>query len=235
MKPFFLKYNNLTLDYIYTDKHLHTNWIHGKNSVIEIINKARQIGLNQIAITEHCRKSSTYYDDFYSESSDYRTKEVNMDILIGYEAKIYNYDGQVDVSYEIDKKADISIASVHNFPVGDKFYKPKLFEKELCQEIELRLSLAGLNNSNFDILGHPGGQSIKYYDQFPIEYFEEIIKSCKSNNIAFDLNYNYHFKHFEDIEPLLIKYNPYVSLGSDAHTLKYVGIWTKVKRLSSHI
>ena len=233
MKSFFLRYNDINLDYIYTDKHMHTNWTDGKDSVMQVINRAYAVGLKEIAITEHCRRSSTYYPEFYIEADNYRKKKTNLNVLIGYEAKIYNFNGQIDVSDSINKRSEISIASVHSFPIGGKFYNPKFFEKKLCQEIELRLSLAGIENSNFDILGHPGAQSLKYYGDFPVDYFEEIIKCCNSNDVAFDFNYQYHNRYFDVIEPLLIKHNPYVSLGSDAHKLSNIGIWTKVKKLRS--
>jgi len=228
MKSYFIKYNDVTLDYIYTDKHLHTNWVHGKNSVIEVIDKAKKLNLKQVAITEHCRETSSYYPNYFMEVDNYRKKIDDLDIIIGYEAKIKNYNGAIDVSSEINNQSEISIASVHNFPIGGLFYKPNLFEKNLCQEIELRLSLAAIENSDFDILGHAGGQSIKYYKEFPANYFEQIIESCANNDIAFDLNYQYHKNHFSILDPILAKYNPYLSLGSDAHSINYIGSWIKV-------
>jgi len=85
--------------------------------------------------------------------------------------------------------------------------------------------MASLENRSdeFDILGHPGGMSLRFHGEFPTEYFEEIIINCVKHNIAFDINYSYHSNIINQLKPLFVKYNPLVSIGSDAHIADSVG------------
>ena len=229
MISLFTKFNKINRDYLFTDKHIHTNWIHAKNNVTEIIDRARQIGLNQIAITEHCRKESSFYRAFYEEVVQKRNDKTDIQIIIGNESKIYDYNGSLDISDEIKKLSEFKIGSVHNIPVDGKFYKPKILGKKICQDLELKLTKAALKNEDIDVIGHVGGQSLKYYGSFPMEYFEDIIMCCLKHDKAFDLNYTYHNKIINSLKPLLAKYNPYVSLGSDAHKLDYIGKWIEAR------
>jgi len=226
MISFFTKFNEINREYLFTDKHIHTNWIHAKNSVTEIIDRARQIGLNQIAITEHCRKQSNYYGAFFEEVDKERKDITDIQIIVGNESKINDYDGSLDISNEIKNLSELKIGSVHNIPVDGKFYKPKILGKKICQDLEYQLTIAAIKNNELDVIGHVGGQSLKFFNSFPSQYFENIIRSCVEYNIAFDLNYTYHRKIIELLKPLLVKYNPYISLGSDAHNLNYIGKWT---------
>ena len=223
MIPFFTKFNEININYLFTDKHIHTNWVHAKDSVSDVIDKARQIGLRQIAITEHCRKESVYYGAFYKEVDQKRNDKTDIQIIIGNESRIYDYNGSLDISNEIKNLSEFKIGSVHNIPVDGKFYKPAILGKKICQDLEYKLTKAALKNKDIDVIGHVGGQSLKYFRSFPMDYFEDIIMCCLKHDIAFDLNYTYHYKIINSLKPLLVKYNPYVSLGSDAHKLDYIG------------
>jgi len=40
-----------------SDWHIHTNYVHGKHSVLECVNKAKENNLKLIVIIEHVRRS----------------------------------------------------------------------------------------------------------------------------------------------------------------------------------
>ena len=69
----------------------------------------------------------------------------------------------------------------------------KLKKKDII-DLEFTLSINALKaNSNFDILGHPFGMSIKRFNLKPKKkLFIELIKTAKKNNKIFEINYNYH-------------------------------------------
>ena len=223
---FFTKFNQLNCHSIKVDYHLHSTWTDGKNTIAEIIENAKLNGLNSIAITDHIRESSTYFDDYNKEISLLNSKE-ELNIYSGFEAKVADFHGNIDVKKEVAKKADISIVSVHRFPLGNKLYKASEFKKDIAQEIELELSLAALKKGGFNVLGHPGGMSLTYFKNFPVKFYEEIIIGCVKNNIAFDFNGRYHQSQFDLLCPLLEKYNPFVSIGTDSHIISKMGIWNK--------
>lgn len=201
------------------DMHLHTNWTDGENSIEEMICSAQELNLSAIAFTDHIRKESTYYPNYFQEIGS-AGKKISMKVFSGYEAKICDFDGNIDVSKEVSEMADIRIASVHRFPVADSFQCANVFSKDEAQNIEKELSINAIkNNTNlsFNVMGHAGGMSISKFGEFPIEYFDEIIKACSKYDVAFEVNYRYHLKYLGQIEEILCKYNPYVTYGTDAH------------------
>ena len=67
MKPinFFPRFNNLSYKSLSVDFHLHSTWYDGKNTISEIINSAQNNRINSIAITDHVRKESVYFDNYF--------------------------------------------------------------------------------------------------------------------------------------------------------------------------
>ena len=220
----FIRYNKIDNQYIRTDLHIHSTWTDGADSIVDIIEQAKERNLHTIAITDHIRTDSTYLEKSVEEIQKLR-KTSNIKILTGFEAKVNNFQGEVDVSVLNKNIADIKIASVHRFPIGRKLYNANLFSKKIAQEIELELSIAGIKKAEFDILGHPGGMSIRSFGEFPLAYFEEIIIECNKNNIVFELNSTYHSRIINDLKPILAKHNPLITFGSDAHIKKNIGSW----------
>jgi len=227
MSDYFVKFNAIDNDYICTDKHIHSSWTDGGSTVLEVAKKASERGLKQIAIADHVRSYSSYFTK-YAEEINRASRKSGLEILIGFEAKIKNFDGDIDAPASVMKRAQIKVASVHRFPLGRKLYFPKDFNKKICQEIELELSLSALKNGGFNVLGHPGGMSLEAHGEFPNNFFGEIILQCKKNNIAFELNSRYHRRVLKKIIPLLSRHNVLVSLGSDAHTLQEIGNWVGI-------
>ncbi len=224
---FFPKFNSLTSNDILVDFHLHSTWTDGKNGVSQIIETATKHDLNAISITDHIRKESTYFSDYKKEIDELNANN-DISVYVGFEAKIANFNGSIDVQEQTVLDADIAIASVHRFPLGNKLYNGSEFKKNIAQEIELELSLAALKSGGFNVLGHPGGMSLAFFKEFPVEFFEEIIKGCVAYDIAFDFNGRYHSKIIDELYPLLQKYNPYISIGTDSHNIKSMGKWNNV-------
>ncbi|MBD3271938.1 MAG: PHP domain-containing protein [Elusimicrobia bacterium] len=231
---YFYRYNSMTHQYFMTDKHIHSRWTDGTQTILQIARYAKKMGLNQIAITDHIRKDSTYFNKYRREIKKVRSM-VDLDILIGFEAKIENFNGDIDVSKKVIEQSQIKIGSVHRFPVGRKLYHAYEFPKKISQEIEVELSVAAIKNSNINVLGHPGAMNLMAFKEFPEHCFETMIKECKINNVAFELNGHYHVTCKKYLIPLLRKYNVLVSLGSDAHTRNDFGeSHNELKRMCDH-
>lgn len=218
VQQYFRRFNSINKKYIYTDKHIHSKWTDGNETILQIANKAKELGLKEIAIVDHMRASSTYFNEYYMEIKRI-SKQLGLRILVGFEAKIKNFKGEIDISDDVVNRAEIKIASVHRFPIGRMLYDPKEFKKKICHEIELELSIAAIRSRNFNVLGHPGGMSLLAYKDFPLSFFEKIILECGKNGIAFEINSFYHFSILKDLKTLLKRYNIFVSLGSDAHRI----------------
>lgn len=222
IRSLFKKLDSIDREYVFTDKHIHSNWTDGEMDIVQIIDRAKKLQLSHIGITDHVRKNSSYFFDYHKEICKF-SEAYGIKIYVGFESKIINFNGELDVSEEIRKLSDIKIASVHSYPIGKRLYEAKQFTKRTCQEIEFDLTIAAIKTGGCNVIGHTGGMSIKYYQEFPLEFFEEVIACCSVNDVAFELNYRYHIPYFESLLYLLKKYNSFVSFGSDAHTLSEIG------------
>lgn len=224
---FFPNFNDLNDRSLNVDFHLHSTWTDGKQSVEEILLYAKNNGLHSIAITDHIRKESTYFEDYKKLIDSLNNNDENFSLYSGFEAKVSDFEGNIDVKKDVAENADLAIVSVHRYPLGRNLYNASEFKKEVAQEIELELSLAAIKNGGFNVMGHPGGMSLTYFKDFPPEFFEEIIIACKENEIAFDFNGRYHINQVEVLYPLLKKHNPCVSIGTDSHTMYKMISWNK--------
>lgn len=221
-KPVFKTFKNIDADYILSDMHMHSTWTDGQGSIEQNILSAKEIGLKRIAATDHIRHDSTYFKGYIEEIKALREK-LKFDIYIGFEAKVNDFSGMLDVSEENLNLSEISICSVHRFPIGRKLIPAKSFSSENAQEIELELSIAAIDRGGFSVMGHPGGMSLRTHGAFRKEYFEEIIVACKKQNIAFDFNASYHQEVKNDLVELFKMHDPLISIGSDAHRPEFIG------------
>ena len=106
------------------DMHMHTNWTDGKNSLFQMIDQANINKMNMIAITDHIRKESDYFWDYISEINKVKNK-YHMRIYSGFEAKILDVYGNIDISNVAVDMADIIVASVHRISYMGKFQLQK--------------------------------------------------------------------------------------------------------------
>ena len=199
------------------DMHMHTVWTDGKDTIIDMVKQADINRLASIAITDHIRKKSDYYPIYLKKIKDI-SSNYNMRIYSGFETKILNLEGELDILSEPVKGADFIIASVHRLPCGQSYQYPKRIPIKELALLEKNLALAAIKDSkSISVIGHCGGMSITTYGEFPIDYFQEVIHACADNDIAFEYNYKYHGRYEKKLKELLFRYNPYVSVGTDAH------------------
>ena len=216
LKEFLKNFNDIDDVYQKMDMHIHSNWTDGENSLEEIVEYAEMMGIEIIAFTDHIRSQSTYFPEYKAKIEQIK-KSVTLKILVGFETRIKNFKGELDVKKSDIAIADVVIASVHRFSFADLIIPAKSLKKEIAQATELEICLAGIQNGGFDILGHAGGMCLRQFGEFPLRYFELIIKECKMHNVVFEINSAYHQDVYEQLKVLLRKYNPLVTFGSDAH------------------
>ena len=67
VRPEFVRFRDLTPELVNRDFQVHTVATDGRGTVRELINLAEEIGLGEMAFTEHVRKTSTYFGEFAAE------------------------------------------------------------------------------------------------------------------------------------------------------------------------
>jgi putative hydrolase len=212
----FVRMSELTPASANRDFHMHTRYTDGKAEVAQMLRRAEETGLSEVAFTEHVRRDSSWFVRFAAEVRAAASGSA-VRVWVGCESRILDEDGNLDINDEIRDLCDIVLASVHRFPGPDG--APRAFSQVPKHEfagIERALSLGFLRRGGADVLAHPGGMSLRYGEGFPEEYFTELAEAAKAAGIAIELNSSYT----KDLAPVIRAYrkvDPLVSVASDAH------------------
>lgn len=116
------------------DYHTHTvfskkKWLpykHGKNTFEENIERASELGLKEIAITDHGFNHRVYGTNIkniwkLNEQKKDLQEKYNINVLSGVEANIISSEGDIDISPEEIKSLDILVVGFHTFVKGKTF------------------------------------------------------------------------------------------------------------------
>lgn len=106
---------------IFGDFHTHTRFSHGTGSVLDNVRAARNIGLSQIAITDHGPANLFgvgvtnlgVFDAIRQEVEIAARRFPDMKVLLGVEANVIGEDGEIDVPLEYQEKFDLVSVGLH--------------------------------------------------------------------------------------------------------------------------
>lgn len=230
MKPIFKHFKEFIANPDSVDFHIHTTFTDGSSTIQEYVNRAILLDIQEIAFTEHVRKTSPWYHSFVASVESVRESYKNkIRIYHGIETKVLNLNGDMDASDEMLKTAELVLGSVHRFPdslIDDSPYGNQFSPDDLA-EIEFKLASAILKNPRIDVLAHPGGMfSRRFNKKFPEKFVKKLIVLANQYHKAIEINSSY----LQDIEfdsDLFFQLNPRISLGSDAHTSEDLGTIVK--------
>ncbi|MBI5206292.1 MAG: DNA polymerase/3'-5' exonuclease PolX [Candidatus Firestonebacteria bacterium] len=162
------------------DLQMHTIESDGKNTVQEMAQKAKELGYEYIAITNHSKavKVAHGLDEKrlrnHLEQIDLINEQGSaIHILKGIEADVLA-DGSMDLGNDILKKCDVVIAAIHSH-----FNLP---EKEMTKRI-----IKALENPYVNILGHPTGRLILEREPYAVN-LNDIFKAAYENNVIMEIN-----------------------------------------------
>lgn len=217
------------------DYHVHSTYSknrHGKSTIEEIVQKAIEIGLEEIAITDHGPAHYLYgiKRNLISEAKnivvEMRKKYPNIKILYGVEANLLDYEGNTDIDNEIIKHCDIILCGFHlgvSFSTANDFWnfiiKNTLAKnnEKLYKEMMGKNTLAvikAMNKYKINILTHPG-------DKIPLN-IEKVAKAAEKTNTLLEINNSHGHLNKEEIIAAS-KYNVNFVINSDAHIKDNVG------------
>jgi len=214
------------------DYHTHTTYSHGRGTVEENVQRAIELGLKEIAITDHGFKHMTYnvrrmdWPYLEKEVKALREKYPEIKILLGLETNFNSADGNIDVLPSEIEKLDIVVCGYHAFckpdKLGDifKFWLPNLMLK-LTRRKSPKWKLKNTNTyikaiekNTIDIVSHPN------YDM--IIDVVEVAKACKHFGTYLELNGRKIQISDEELEKVAATGVEFVC-NSDAHHVGDVG------------
>lgn len=124
------------------DLHFHSTFSDGKNTVEENIEAAFNRGLNVVCCVDHVRQDTTWvphYADYVHQFRRKKDEELkkkfgaekpDFNILIGVEAKFLDATGTLDIP-TLPDGVDLIFAADHQFPFGNRIYKPEEIKRML--------------------------------------------------------------------------------------------------------
>lgn len=198
------------------DAHTHTIASgHAYNTLTEMIDSAKKKNLSLLAITEHgptmpgtC--NSLYFRNLKVVPRNHDTLE----LLLGAEANIIDFEGNIDISPSVLECLDLVIASMH---------LPCIKPGNIKENTQAYLNV--MKHPRILIIGHPDDS------RYPIDY-KELVLSAKEHQVLLELNnsslaptsFRPNTRENDFIMLTLCKeYKVPIIVNSDAHYIDAVG------------
>ena len=209
------------------DYHVHCNYNDHSApdlTIQNVLRRAKEIGLQTLAFTEHVRKTSDWIPKYLKEielhkkdgnNNDINSSNNNFDLKVisGFEAKILA-DGSINCPEEYSKDYFL-IASFHNV-YGDK-------------EVWLNALKRAIENPDVNVIGHIAPEPTFKLESSEVDTLASLIVENKK---IVELNAKYHRPPSEWIL-IFKKRGVKFHLGSDAHSLQQIGQFVEISDLIS--
>lgn len=164
------------------DLHMHTTWSDGAQSLDEMVNQARKIGYEYIAITDHS-KFLRIANGLNEEKLRRQREEIarindkydDIHVFAGVEMDILP-DGSLDFDNEFLQEMDFVIGAIHS-----SFNQSR-------EKIMSRLEHA-MENPYVTFIAHPTGRLIGKRSGYSVD-MEKLIQRAKETNTALEINAN---------------------------------------------
>ncbi len=199
------------------DMHTHTIASgHAFNTITEMAQAASDKNISLLGITEHAVSMPGTCHEFYFQNLKAVSRTMfDVELAMGVELNIMNYDGEVDMSDTLLEEMDIAIASIH----PGICYEPGTIEENT------RAVINAIKNPYVNIIGHPDDSRI------PLDY-AQVVAAAKEYHTLLEINNNsltpggWRLNPQENDKTILrlcMEADIPVIIGSDAHTSAKVG------------
>lgn len=227
-----------------TDSHMHTtNSPDGRNSPEEMVQRARQLGLKTITITDHCEVDQYFTHGYvrsvpkaYEDADRLRTISTDPEVLVGIEIGQARCNLALCDQLLAKNRYDLVLASVHHLPNTIDFYKLaadyhgavyllKRYYAELLHVIEW---------GNFDVLAHvtypmraiEKGRSMTIPREIYQDDLDRVLKAAIAADKGIEVNTQggYLLPDLQTLTRFRELGGRYVTIGSDAHGADVLGV-----------
>ena len=194
------------------DLHSHSKATDGRNTLEEMAEAAKKLGLKYLAITEHSQHL-TVAKGFDAERLERQMAEIDrlnaelkgIVLLKGIEVDILE-DGSLDLPDALLARLDLVVGAVHS-----KFNLPR---KKQTERI-----LRAMDAPHFTILAHPSGRLIGEREAYDAD-MERIIRAARQRGCFLELNAHPERLDLSDVYCNMAKSEGVlISIASDAHSV----------------
>ena len=206
----------ITLGDIRGDLHAHTTLTDGKNTLEEMVEAARGLGYEYLAVTNHSPQVTVARGIGAGvlmkqiEEID-RINEHYHDITILKSAEVdILKDGSLDYPDEVLMHLDFTVCSIH-------------YHQHLSRQRQTERVLKAMDNPYFTIFGHPTGRLINEREPYEID-LELVIKAARKKGCFLELNANPDRLDLDDIYCKAARdAGVMVAISTDAHSIFNLG------------
>jgi len=190
---------------------LHTTASDGKNSILEMAQKAKDTGYAYIAITDHSKavRVAGGMDEKQLAKHLREIEKANRQIsgfriLKGVEVDILP-DGTLDLKDDILRECEVVLASVHS--------RFNMEEGEMTRRV-----IKAIQNPNVKILAHPTGRLILEREPFKIN-LGEVIRAAVDHGVVLEINAYPDRLDLKDVDARLARdLGAKLAINTDAHS-----------------
>jgi putative hydrolase len=217
------------------DYHMHTKYSDGKDAVSDMVRRAKERGLTEIAITDHGFGKifkGLKMRQFEKLRGDIQSARGEMPVLFGVESNMVSTRGHIDIPEKWLEKFDIMLFGVHlnvaySFRAMVGFVFPNLFFKFILNHTpkfmvrrNTKIVKRVIEKNKIDIWTHPS----KYFRVDVVE----IAKTCAERGTLIELNSKRISFRPIDFERMAATGASFI-INSDAHCTRRVGDITKAE------
>ena len=197
------------------DLQIQTTWTDGANSIEEMAEEAKRLGLEYIAITDHTKSlAMTGGSDEkkllkqMAEIDKTNRSLKGITILKGAEVNI-NKDGTLDIKDEVLARLDVVGIAVHSH-----FNLPR---REMTERI-----VRAMRNSHADVLFHPTGRVIQKREPYDVD-MDAIIQTAKETGTVLEIDaYPDRLDLKDEHVRKAIGAGVKLAIDSDAHSVSHI-------------
>ena len=216
----------VTLDDIRGDLHVHTDWSDGHASIAEMAEKAAQMGLEYIAITDHTKAlgiaNGLDEERLMKQIAEVRRvdeEHPEIRVLAGTECDIRR-NGRLDISDEVLAELDWVVAAVHS--------GFKMEEQSMTKRV-----IEAIQNEHVDTVAHPTGRLIQRRSPYALD-LDGVFEAAAERGVMMEINCYPERLDLSDVNSRRAReHGVKMTLGTDAHTpseLEFLPLGVSVAR-----
>ena len=214
------------------DMHTHTIWSHGKNTIEEMVQQGRKIGLKAITISDHGRSHPVFgvrKNDFAkmrAEIDALKKKYDDIEIYLSVESNIIGANGDIDIKEEEKTHCDWILAGYHygyipasikdifRFSIPNYAARVLPFLRKYVIEMNTKSYISMMEQHQIKLITHPG-------DKMPID-IDQVAKAAAKHGVILEINPRHDHLNAAEIKTAL-KYQVDFAVNSDAHKIQALG------------
>ena len=170
----------ITRDDLRGDLHTHSTYTDGRSSIEEMARRARELGLEYFAVTDHSRRVAMAHGldaarlrEQWQEIDRVAGKLKGIRLLRGIEVDILD-DGKLDLPDDVLGELDWVVASLH--------YNLRGSSAEMTRRL-----VKAIRNKNVDVIGHPSSRLVGHRE--PVEFdLAEVLRAAREEGCAMEVN-----------------------------------------------